>query len=128
MCKMNDMKQYLFIFSMLIFAACKKENDAPQVVYSAWPVNKIEGATIGSVNQEIPITVSWPYSTGCDIVDKFHESPSANTVTVTTLGYTIKGPCTMDAGVKTSTYRFKATSAGTYTLKFVNNDAFICRS
>jgi hypothetical protein len=108
------------------FIGCAKDKDKNNDnVYSSWPIIKVDGATRCTINQSIPITVSWPFTSGCDLVDKFAESSNGNTLTITTLGYTVKAYCTMDAGVKTIVYNFKPTKAGVYELKFVNNDSFI---
>jgi len=107
------------------FIGCSKENKDNNIIYSAWPIAKVEGATTGTINQPIPITVSWPYSSGCDLVDKFAESNAGNTVTITTLGYKSKGICTMDTGIKTIIYNFTTKKSGVYELKFVNHDSFI---
>ena len=109
------------------FFSCSKDGDKGKndIVYSAWPIVKVEGAITGSVNQVIPITVNWPYKNGCEIVDKFAESRSGMSVVITTLGYTKVGMCTQELGTKNAIYNFIATQSGVYELKFVNHDTYI---
>ena len=114
----------LCLFSVAaLFTACKK--DSPDQDYGHWPVVDVEGAQQAAVADTVRLLVSWPYSSGCDVMDKFQTKKEGTLHTITALGYTEVAICTQDAGIKTKEYLFVATSAGNYTLDFVNPDGSV---
>ncbi len=122
---MNKFKftAYLLIIALL-FNSCKKEN-AEDINYTHWPVVQVDGVQQATIGQNITLTVHWPYSSGCDIVDKFETKKLGSVYSIKTLGYYEDKICTQDAGIKTITYLFSATSAGTYDLNFENPDGSV---
>ncbi len=108
---------------VLTFMACKK--DAPGPDYRHWSVIEVDGAQQASIGETVSLLVSWPYSSGCDVMDKFLTKKEAMLFTITALGYTEDAICTQDAGIKTKEYSFVATSAGSYTLEFLNPDGSV---
>ncbi len=110
----------MVLISFLAFS-CNKDNDADKKL-TQWAVIKVEGATSGNINQVVPITVYWPYTSGCDVLSKFEASWKAPIINITALGYSSGGICTMDAGIKTKIYEFTSASAGTFELRFMNKD------
>lgn len=105
------------------FTACKK--DSPEQDYNHWPVIEINGVQQAAVADTVSLLVSWPYSSGCDVMDKFLTKKEGTLHTITALGYTEDAICTQDAGIKTKEYLFVATSPGNYTLDFVNPDGSV---
>lgn len=88
-----------------------------------WPVIKVEGASNGTKNQIVPLTVYWPYTSGsCDVLSKFETSRKGSIIEIIALGYSSGGICTMDAGIKTKIYEFTSSSAGTFELRFMNRE------
>jgi len=86
-------------------------------------VTKVDGATTGVINQAIPLTVYWFFTSGsCDILDKFEETRLGNIVTVKAYGHYSGQVCTADAGIKTKIYNFISPTPGTFELRFVNPD------
>jgi hypothetical protein len=114
---------YLLVI-VLQFTACKKDDSSFQD-YTPWPVTSVAGTQQASVGQSITLTVSWPYSSGCDVMDKFNTKKTGTTYTITALGYYDKVICTQDVGIKTTEYIFSASAAGNYTLDFVNPDGSV---
>lgn len=112
-------------FFPLLLAACLfscKKSGEPGISYTQWMVTSVAGEHATPHNQSLSITVYWPYSSGCDVVDKFEEERQGNIILIKTFGYTKGGVCTMDAGIKSAVYHFSAASAGTYELRFLNID------
>ncbi len=105
----------------LLSISCNKNKDEDKNLRH-WPVVKLEGASNGTKNQVIPITVYWPYSSGCDVLSAFKASKQESIISIIPLGYTSGGICTMDAGIKTKIYEFTSASAGTFELRFLNRD------
>ena len=117
---MNKLKftAYLIIVA-LIFNSCKKDS-AEEVNYTHWPIVQVDGAQQAIVGQNIMLTVHWPYSSGCDVLEKFDTKNVATVYTIKALGYYQNSICTQDAGIKTKEYLFSASVAGSYELNFVN--------
>lgn len=116
------MRKLALALAILSLVSCKKDKDKEEDVnYSAWSILKVEGSTTGTVNQTIPITVTFAGS--CAVVDRFAESRGATKINITLLGYPVKGWCTADAMPRTIIYNFNATQPGTYELHFANNAA-----
>jgi hypothetical protein len=110
------------VLIVLLVISCKKNNDTDNK-FRHWPVVKVEGASNGTKNQVIPITVYWPYTSGsCDVLSKFETSRKGSIIEIIALGYSSGGICTMDTGIKTKIYEFTSSSAGTFELRFMNRD------
>jgi hypothetical protein len=119
------MKYVLRFFTLAVLAvsiSCKKET-AKEIIYFQRNVSAVAGAGTGTVNQLIPISVSWFYSSGsCDVMDKFEENRQGNIIWITAIGHSSGTICTTDAGTKVKIYNFLASTAGTYELRFLNKD------
>lgn len=115
------LRPFALVLFTICFFSCKKSGE-PVVLYTQWTVTSVAGEHATLRNQSLPITVYWPYSSGCDVVDKFEEERQGNIILVKTFGYVRGGVCTMDAGIKSTVYHFTPVSKGTYELRFLNID------
>lgn len=122
MSKLKIAAYYLVI--TLLIASCKK-TDPVYPDYTHWPVVEVDGSQQATVAQPVSLIVSWPYSSGCDVMDKFETKKLGNIYSIKALGYYNDVICTQDAGIKTREYIFQAAAAGTYELNFENPDGSV---
>lgn len=115
----------LCVLTLLSFSSCSK--DEPEVVYHHWMVTKVESAGTASIAAPLTLEVSWPFTSGCDVMDRFEVTTGLSTteLNIKAMGYTRTGACTDDAGIKKTDYNFTATKPGTYTLNFQNPDGSV---
>ena len=116
------MRQLLICVIMLFTVSCKKNNDTNNINLSQRLMTKVAGTSTGTINQKIDLTVTWPYASGCDVLDKFEESRNGNIIIIKAYGHVEQTVCTQEAGYKTKTYNFVSTTAGTFELRFTNSD------
>lgn len=124
----KNMSRLLFALCVLALLTCSScSKDEPEVVYHHWMVTKVESAGTTSVAAPLILEVSWPYRSGCDVMDRFEVTAGLSTtvLTIKSMGYTTTGACTDDAGIKKTNYSFTATKPGTYTLNFENPDGSV---
>jgi len=107
------------ILAVFILCSCNKNHDEqPCVSFNKAQVIRIEGPITASVNQEIPLTVSFSCMNGCGQFGNFEESTVGNTTTII-LNAKYQGcVCTQDIPTRQTLYSFKKTQTGTYFLKF----------
>ena len=116
------MRLILISLFCLSFFSCTKPKST-EIVYSLRMMTKVDGVAAGNVNQLIPLTVSWFYTSGsCDILDKFEETRQGNIISIKAYGYYSGSICTADAGITTKIYNFISTTTGTFELRFINPD------
>ena len=116
---MNRSKTFLFIGVVLVILSsygCSKDSDKC-LSYSTESVIKVEGAITGAVNEELNLHVT--YTSGlCDTFFEFDESVDIKTSTIKVITSSETCICTLQLVPHEAIYKFKATEAGTYTLKF----------
>ncbi len=122
MSKLKITASFLVIASL--FISCKK-NEPTGPNYVHWPVVEVNGAQQANIGQAVSLQVSWPYSSGCDIMDKFAIKKFGNSYQIKALGYYDNVICTQDAGIKTRAYPFIESAAGNYELNFENPDGSV---
>lgn len=110
----------------LVQIGCQSNNsDNCSSIQQAY-ITKVDGNTIGNVNQEIPFTVYFGINSGCGKYGTPSESILGNTRTISVNAKYEGCACTAIAGVISTIYTFKTTQAGTYYLKFLQgNNTFI---
>ena len=118
------MKQFLILLTgLLVFslAACKKEKLTEAKQHE---ITSVAGPATGTVNTDIAVTVTYPYSNGCDYIGSFEESRNGNVVTIKALSKPVskEAACTQDAGFRTIEYKFRSATAGTFELRFLKLD------
>ncbi|HUC81291.1 MAG TPA: hypothetical protein VMR70_10270 [Flavisolibacter sp.] len=99
--------------------ACKKESRLTEAKHH--DVNTVTGAATGTVNNPVKLTVTYPYTNGCDYIGSFEESRAGNKVTIKALSKPVAkdAVCTQDAGTRTVEYNFTSATAGTFELQFL---------
>jgi hypothetical protein len=86
-------------------------------------MNRIEGDTIGKIDQTIFLTVYYPTSSSCDVFDRFEQALGANFFSWKAYGHTETSKfCTEAAIEKSVIIKFTPISAGTYELRFIKKD------
>ena len=118
---MKKMKLHVLGLALVVatgFTACSK-SDEPQVVATKKSfVSAVTGPTTGKINQELTLEVSFGVDNNCGNFTKFTEASTQNTKTIE-VEYKSEGTnCGTTAVTKKTSYKFKATAAGTYILKF----------
>lgn len=117
------MKIYVLIASLvfLLLSCMKKDSESKNLLQ--WNMNRVEGISTGVLNQTITLTVFYPTTSNCDILDKFEQSIKNNIVSIKAYGHTEASTfCTQSAIEKNTPVSFKPTSSGSYELRFVNRD------
>lgn len=119
------MKNYILFFLgclLLGLIACKKENNLTEA--KQHDVTSVSGPATGTVNTPVTLTVTYPYSNGCDYIGSFEESRSGNNVTIKALSKPVAkdAVCTQDAGSRTIDYQFTSSATGTFVLQFLKTN------
>ena len=116
--------RYVFVILIVFFTfSCNKNNDRDKTLTQR-QMEKVEGPASGNINQTLPLTVYWYSTSGsCDVLEKFEETKQGSVLFIQAFGFLNGGICTMDAPIKTKTYNFISTSAGTFELRFLNKDS-----
>lgn len=116
------MKLYIIFIPVLLTASCTKENKL-QTTSSQWPVISVEGPVSGEANQPVTFMVSYPTSSGCDVLDTFIQTNMGNSINIKAFGHTNTGMCIENAAIKTKDFIFMATDTGNFQLHFINPDS-----
>ncbi len=118
------MRKVGFILILLILTqfGCEKFTlDTPEGLHH-WDILKVEGPSSGSINQTISIDVTYPTSSGCDVVTEFLSDKHGKRVLIKAFGYTTDGFCTQAAVPKVKEYEFSSNEKGEFILKFIRID------
>ena len=100
------------------FTSCSNE-DEPAIITKKAFVSAVNGPAAGAVNEELTLTVSFAVENNCGVFNKFVETPTeANTKVIEVETVSEGTNCDAVPATKTVPYKFKATAAGTYILKF----------
>ena len=100
------------------FTSCSKDDDNDGPVTKTAFVTTVTGPTTGTINQELVMAVAFTVDNNCGSFNKFVETSVTNTKTIEVQAKYEGTNCGTTATVKNTTYKFKATAAGTYILKF----------
>jgi hypothetical protein len=120
------MKQYLTAlligFSILSMFSCKKDAAGP--ASTQHDVSSVAGPSSGSINTAVKLTVTYPYSNGCDYIGSFDKTVSGSIVFIKAYSKQVpkESICTQDAGSRTIEYDFTSGSTGTFELRFMKRD------
>jgi hypothetical protein len=107
----------LALFVTTGFASCSKD-DTPAITTKNTVVSIVAGSTTGTVNQELTLNVTFAVDNSCGAFNKFIETTTDKTTVIEVQAKYEGSNCGTTATTKTTTYKFKATTTGTYILKF----------
>ncbi|MDI1256597.1 MAG: hypothetical protein PSV16_10895 [Flavobacterium sp.] len=109
----------LVLFTAAAFTSCSSDDDNSNAPLSKTAfVTAVTGPTTGTVNTELSLNVAFTVDNACGTFDKVLETTAANTKTIEVKAKYAGTNCGTTPASKTTIYKFKATSAGTYNLKF----------
>jgi hypothetical protein len=111
----------LTLFVSFISTGCKKEEDVCRAVKNNAVVD-VQSPAAGSVNQDIPINITYAILNGCGSFENIDQQINGNTVTIYARTKYEGCICTQDYHESLTVYNFRATQAGTYTLQFLKPD------
>ncbi|MFI5221849.1 MAG: hypothetical protein ACHQK8_05960 [Bacteroidia bacterium] len=113
-------------FALFLFS-CKNNPDNNNCSSNPLaPVTKVDGSKIGTASQPMPFIVYFPGNSGCAQSGVLTESVSGNTRTISVNVKYVGCVCTAIASVMQINYTFTPVAAGTYYLKFTqDNNTFL---
>ena len=119
------MKYYLFvlvIFSALI--SCNNDDDQDDCwsTFETAYVQSVIAPSTGTVGETIAIDVIFSVSNGCGIFNKFEETITGNSRTITVNAEYECRPCTQAIETITVVYSFTPSASGDYELKFESGE------
>lgn len=113
----------LLAIAAISLAGCFKDPDDEECIsYHSSPVTQVDGPSTAAVNQEIDLVVSFTCFNGCGQFGSFEKVTVVDTTHVNVLAKYQGCMCTQDIPVRQAIYKFKAAQAGTYYLKFRQDD------
>ena len=116
-------KNFFLLLSLVLITSCDVGGDDggnPNCLYTAGVgATAVNGPIVANINEEITINVTFSVANNCGSFLLFNEVNGSNNEKVITVNAKFEGcSCNDIPVVKTSPYKFKAISAGVYTLKF----------
>ncbi|MFV8368771.1 hypothetical protein [Flavobacterium sp. LB2R40] len=100
------------------FASCSNDDDQQVIITKKSFVSAVTGPTTGTVNQELVLSVTFDVENKCSVFNKFIETATDNTKVIEVETKLEGVDCGTIPVSKITTYKFKATAAGTYLFKF----------
>ena len=112
----------LLILLLVLITSCEKNNLDATIKGNQWDIVNIKGSNSSLAGDTIQISVFYPTSSGCDVLDRFENTINGNTYMVSAFGHTEKAMCIQYAGIKSAIYKFTTKIKGTYNLCFQRRD------
>ena len=114
------------LFVLGTFTSCSLSDDSQQNCTEVLSVSttSVSGATVGQVNEEITLTVSYRVAETCGEFYGFSKQDVSETEKniAVLFTYDLCNCNQTENTIVTAPYKFKATQAGTYKLKFAKTD------
>jgi len=112
---------------LCIAAGCKKDDAVINKVILTKPVQSaiagVNGPTTGNINEELTFNIVWHVADSTLVFDHLNDSTFQNTRMIKLFVSSQSTDTTsLDKETNTIRYKFKATTAGTYYLKFFKPD------
>jgi len=86
-------------------------------------MNRVEGPTTGKADEAITLTVYYPTSSSCDIFDRIERDVQPYYFSFKAYGHTETSNLCTDAAIEKSVkVKLMPLSAGSYKLRFINNN------
>ena len=103
----------------LLLIGCDKKNKNPNCEkYEQVPVVEVDAPDSGTINNDIPVGVTFVVFNGCGQFGKFEESIEKKLVSIKLIAKYSGCICTDDIPRRTTTYHFNASTPGVYILQF----------
>ena len=103
------------------FTSCSNDDNNNSTSSKTEFVTQVAGPTTATVNQELSLDVTYTVAGECGVFEKTVETTAGNTKTIEVkVKYGTIEVCTQPT-TRNMVYKFKATVAGTYILKFKKN-------
>lgn len=119
------MKKFKFPFAFLLLfvstaitSSCSDDNEVSIITKKAAFTTAVVGDAAADVNEEITLNVTFTVDNNCGSFFTYDETTAANVKTITVVAQYEGQDCGTTPTTKTAAYKFKATVAGSYTLKF----------
>lgn len=117
----NGCKIFITFLILLTLMSCKKGSQ--ESLPGQINISRVEGPTSGKMNETLYLTVYYPTSSSCDILDRFEKNTKGKIVSVRAFGHTDTSENCLDVAVdKSASLSFTPTSTGVYELRFLNID------
>jgi len=101
------------------FVSCNNDDDeTPPITTKKTLVSLVTGPVTGKVNQELTLNVTFAVDNSCGAFNKFIETTTDKTTVIEVEAKYEGSDCGTTTATKITTYKFKATTIGTYILKF----------
>lgn len=102
------------------FASCSNDdnNGTPALVKKKSLVTAVTGPETGDLNQELTLNVTFAVENNCGAFSKFIETTEGTTKNIEVESVYTGNNCGTTPTTKSTTYKFKSATAGTYSLKF----------
>jgi hypothetical protein len=122
------MKNIVVILFLASFLQGCEENSITESIKTRdglvqWNIAKVEGPISATVNQAVVLEVTYPTSSGCDLVSQFGTTSNDNCIYVKAFGKTLNdSPCTLAAIPKKIDFLYTPTVKGDFIFKFLKTD------
>ena len=101
------------------FTSCSNDDGGSvDLVLKKSFVTAVAGPETGDLNQELSLNVTFTVDNSCGVFHSFVETTQANTKTVDVQAAYAGKDCGTTPVTKSTVYKFKTATAGTYALKF----------
>jgi hypothetical protein len=117
---------FLILFSFIFSLSCDR-NDPEEINSIQWNITKVEGASSGSLDENISLKAYYQTASGCDIFDRFEQTGQDRVFSIKAYGHTADMICTAQAVERSSFFYFVPTMSGIYEFRFINRDNTVIR-
>lgn len=108
----------VLLFTATAFISCSNDDDNNSTTSKTEFVTQVTGPATGAKNQELSFDVTYAVAGDCGTFERTVETTTGNTKTIEVkVKYDKSKVCTQPT-TQSFVYKFKATAAGTYILKF----------
>ncbi len=115
-------KLSIFIFlgySLQFLSGCTIDNEEDNCIrYAGANVEQVNGSHSGTVNQIIPIEISFWCTDGCGQFGNFEQVTNGDTTNINIVAEYRGCVCTQDLPLRNTIYQFTRNTPGIYTLSF----------
>lgn len=100
------------------FTSCSDDDSGTSLVTKKSLVTAVTGPETGDLNQDVTLNVTFAVENNCGAFNRYIETTEGTTKNIEVEAKYEGSDCGTTATTKTTTYKFKSATAGTYSLKF----------